>query len=91
VQVEIDIGDVYGLALPEFPELRFELRYLGGRVVFRYGMKCAERFRGYSRKYRKRMDYVRRGFFVLMMFSLGEIYSEKELDRLFGDDDDAGV
>ncbi len=79
------VGDVYELDLPEFPELRFGLRYLGGRAVFRYGMRCVGRFVGYSRKYRKRMDCVKRTWFVLMLFSLGEIYSEIELDRLFGD------
>ncbi len=84
--MQVEIGDVYGLALPEFPELRFELRYLGGRSVFRYGMRCVGRFVGYSRKYRKRMDCVKRGWFTLMVFNLGEIYSETALDRRFGDD-----
>jgi hypothetical protein len=82
-----DIGDVYEFELPEFPELRFGVRYLGGRAVFRYGMRCVAQYRGYSRKYRKRMDCVKRGWFTLIVFNLGEIYSKTQLDSWFGGDD----
>jgi hypothetical protein len=79
------VGDSYGLVLPEFPEFHFELRYVGGRALFRYGIFTSARYRGFSRKYRKRVDCVVRGYLVLMLFALGEIYSEEELDRLCGE------
>jgi hypothetical protein len=78
-----EVGDVFQLVLPEFPELRFELRYVGGTSVFRYWLRVSGRYRGFSRKYRKRIDCLLHCYFILMVFRLGELHSESMLEKLF--------